>query len=212
MPKLKEMRFWVQTVLPLVYDDSLSYYEVLAKCVNYINNLIESNNETVASMTELEGYLDDIREMVEEAGITDVSEIKADVEELKTGKAPTNHRSADTTYGAGNATNYGHLKLYNGVDSTLTGANGTAATPASVKRAYDKCIFVSGNSGGAVNNSVMVDVENSLITENHRITNIDADDYSLINSPLSWTTSAGRVRVSGSCSGAVTLYITLMEV
>ena len=33
-------RFWCQTVLPLVYDDSLSYYELLNKVVNYLNNAI----------------------------------------------------------------------------------------------------------------------------------------------------------------------------
>lgn len=33
-------RFWCQTVLPLVYDDSLSYYELLNKVVNYLNNTI----------------------------------------------------------------------------------------------------------------------------------------------------------------------------
>lgn len=33
-------RFWCQTVLPLVYDDSLSYYELLNKVVNYLNNVI----------------------------------------------------------------------------------------------------------------------------------------------------------------------------
>lgn len=42
-------RFWCYKVLPLVYDDSLSYYEILCKVVDYINNLIETdkvqNNE-----------------------------------------------------------------------------------------------------------------------------------------------------------------------
>lgn len=33
-------RFWCQKVLPLVYDDSLSYYELLAKMVVYLNNTI----------------------------------------------------------------------------------------------------------------------------------------------------------------------------
>ena len=33
-------RFWCQTALPLTYDDSLSYYELLAKVVNYLNNTI----------------------------------------------------------------------------------------------------------------------------------------------------------------------------
>ena len=36
-------RFWCQHVLPLVYDDSLSYYELLCKCVKYINGLHEDD-------------------------------------------------------------------------------------------------------------------------------------------------------------------------
>lgn len=31
-------RFWCQKVLPLVYDDSLSYYELLCKVIEYLNN------------------------------------------------------------------------------------------------------------------------------------------------------------------------------
>lgn len=33
-------RFWCQKVLPLVYDDSLSYYELLCKVIDYLNNVI----------------------------------------------------------------------------------------------------------------------------------------------------------------------------
>lgn len=40
-----EFRFWCQKVLPLVYDDSLSYYEVLCKVTKKINELAESNND-----------------------------------------------------------------------------------------------------------------------------------------------------------------------
>nr|DAG33422.1 MAG TPA: hypothetical protein [Bacteriophage sp.] len=36
-------RFWCYKVLPLVYDDSLSYYEIICKMVTYINNLIETD-------------------------------------------------------------------------------------------------------------------------------------------------------------------------
>ena len=38
---LKPFRFWCQKVLPLVYDDSLSYYEVLCKVVDYLNKSME---------------------------------------------------------------------------------------------------------------------------------------------------------------------------
>lgn len=43
MGELKYFRFWCYKVLPLVYDDSLSYYEVLCKVVDYINKLIEQD-------------------------------------------------------------------------------------------------------------------------------------------------------------------------
>ena len=38
---LKPFRMWCQKVLPLVYDDSLSYYEVLCKVVDYLNKTME---------------------------------------------------------------------------------------------------------------------------------------------------------------------------
>lgn len=57
-------KFWCQTVLPLVYDDSLSYYELLCKVVNYLNNTIAdvANVETNVSnlhntYNELENYV-----------------------------------------------------------------------------------------------------------------------------------------------------------
>lgn len=37
---MRTFRMWCYKVLPLVYDDSLSYYEVLCKVVEYINDLI----------------------------------------------------------------------------------------------------------------------------------------------------------------------------
>lgn len=39
--ELKPFRFWCQKVLPLVYDDSLSYYELLNKVVDYLNKTME---------------------------------------------------------------------------------------------------------------------------------------------------------------------------
>lgn len=38
------VRYWVHKILPLVYDDSLSYYEVLSKVTKVLNELIENNN------------------------------------------------------------------------------------------------------------------------------------------------------------------------
>lgn len=44
---LKQLRFWTQKILPLVYDDSLSYYEVLAKLTAKVNEVIETFNEDI---------------------------------------------------------------------------------------------------------------------------------------------------------------------
>ena len=48
---MKPFKFWCQKVLPTVYDDSLSYYEVLCKLVKYLNQVIE-NMEKVEENTD----------------------------------------------------------------------------------------------------------------------------------------------------------------
>lgn len=59
--------------------------------------------------------------------------IKAEVERATAAeatKAPTNHASAETTYGAGNATNYGHVRLATAsTPATSDATAGVAATP-----------------------------------------------------------------------------------
>ena len=62
---LHHFRFWCQKVLPLVYDDSLSYYEVLCKVVNYINNLIGTNNEIIKYVDELKAELQQVQEWID---------------------------------------------------------------------------------------------------------------------------------------------------
>lgn len=54
---LTAFRFWCYKVLPLVYDDSLSYYEVLCKVVDYINKLIEQDKSFGADITKLQNDL-----------------------------------------------------------------------------------------------------------------------------------------------------------
>lgn len=47
------MKFWCQKVLPLVYDDSLSYYEVLCKFLEKLNEVIELYNDMTDTFKEL---------------------------------------------------------------------------------------------------------------------------------------------------------------
>lgn len=50
---LRPFRFWCQKVLPLVYDDSLSYYELLAKVVDYLNQTMEDVETLHSDVTNL---------------------------------------------------------------------------------------------------------------------------------------------------------------
>ena len=55
----KPFKFWCQHVLPAVYDESLSYYELLSKVVNYINNLVTDVSTLASAFTDLQNYVDD---------------------------------------------------------------------------------------------------------------------------------------------------------
>ena len=57
--KYKPFRFWCQKVLPLVYDDSLSYYELLNKVVDYLNNVIKDVNALGTAFEELDAMVND---------------------------------------------------------------------------------------------------------------------------------------------------------
>ena len=59
------LRFWCQKVLPLVYDDSLSYYELLCKVVDYINNLIETDNDIISDMDSMKSDLAVVKDFVD---------------------------------------------------------------------------------------------------------------------------------------------------
>ena len=43
--RVEKIRYWCNKILPLAYDDSLSYYEVLARVQEKINELIQAHNE-----------------------------------------------------------------------------------------------------------------------------------------------------------------------
>lgn len=61
-------------------------------------------------------------------------------QEALDGKASKSHASTTINYGVGSASNYGHVRLYDGVDSTANMQSGTAATPKAVLTAYEKAV------------------------------------------------------------------------
>lgn len=65
MNELKPFRYWCQRVLPLVYDDSLSYYELLCKVIDYLNKTIENVNELSENFDELRKEFITLKEFVD---------------------------------------------------------------------------------------------------------------------------------------------------
>ena len=78
---LGKFRFWCQKVLPLVYDDSISYYEVLGKMVVYLNQVIDDiNNDTDNILTLKDAFLE-LQQYVNDAIQYDVSDLEEAVRE-----------------------------------------------------------------------------------------------------------------------------------
>lgn len=77
MPTLRHFRFWCQSVLPLVYDDSLSYYEVLCRVVKYINELIDSDKEIINDIDELKDDLQVVQDWIDNFDTSYIEEIIA---------------------------------------------------------------------------------------------------------------------------------------
>lgn len=62
---LQHFRFWCQKILPLVYDDSLSYYEILCKVVDYINKLIDDDKSIIDNVNELKNELNIVQKWID---------------------------------------------------------------------------------------------------------------------------------------------------
>ena len=75
--KLNKFRFWAQKVLPLVYDESLSYYEVLCKVVDYLNKVIENQVDWSGAIEGLENDISGLRD--------EIDIVNAELEKVKSG-------------------------------------------------------------------------------------------------------------------------------
>lgn len=65
MYTFKPFRFWCQKVLPLVYDDSLSYYELLCKLVKYLNDALAELERMGTDLTNLQALFIELKQYVD---------------------------------------------------------------------------------------------------------------------------------------------------
>lgn len=66
MCKTHYFKMWCYKVLPLVYDESLSYYEILCKVVKYINNLIDQDKIIGNELNDLKKELDAVNKWIDD--------------------------------------------------------------------------------------------------------------------------------------------------
>ena len=90
------------------------------------------------------------------------------IRKLLNDKAPTNHASGATTYGVGDATNYGHLKLSDSTASVSSTGSGIAATPKAVKTISDTLSTEISDRQAADNElkAKIADINSELTTDN----------------------------------------------
>lgn len=72
---IKPVHFWCQKVLPLVYDESLSYYEVLCKVRDKLNEVIELSNSWDEQYKQLQEAIQEIQEWIDNFDTTYIEQL-----------------------------------------------------------------------------------------------------------------------------------------
>lgn len=66
MGEIGSFRFWCQKILPAVYDDSLSYYELLCKVIQKLNEIIEVDNQQSEAIRQIIIKLEELQSLFEQ--------------------------------------------------------------------------------------------------------------------------------------------------
>lgn len=74
--KIENFRFWCQKVLPTIYDDSLSYYEVLCKIRDLINDIITNMDSLAEAIEDLDTRLDAVEDKLNDLSHLIIDEVK----------------------------------------------------------------------------------------------------------------------------------------
>ena len=72
---IKDLKYWCYKVLPLVYDDSMSYYEVLCKTVDKLNEVIKQENLTAETINEMRSAISQLQKWVEDFDTKFIEEV-----------------------------------------------------------------------------------------------------------------------------------------
>lgn len=99
---LVNFRFWCQKVLPLVYDDSLSYYEVLGKMVVQLNDVIDNVNADTDNVLTLKDAFLELQTYVNNF-FDDIDQLASYAERAETAQTAANTSAINAATSASNA-------------------------------------------------------------------------------------------------------------
>lgn len=72
---MDKLYYWCYKVLPLVYDDSLSYYEVLCKVVAKLNEVIDGVKMLPEELESIRKEIDRLREVIDSFDTKEIAKI-----------------------------------------------------------------------------------------------------------------------------------------
>lgn len=148
---LSTFKFWCYKVLPLVYDDSLSYYEVLCKLVAKVNDLISITNQIPDAIANSYKDTDAINSVLQKI-LSDVKNSISMHDEKSSTTVTTNYKAGDLVWQ--NDKLYRVLKNVETGDKWIDGTNYTSVTIEEMIRVVynsdEKTLYVRGIVNGTV--------------------------------------------------------------
>ena len=159
-----DFKFWCQKVLPLVYDDSLSYYEVLNKMVVYLNQVIDNINADTANVAELEddflllqtyvnNFFDDIDQLVTYTERAEAAQTAAAASAISAASSASNSAtSASNSAGSASSAATSALSALDAKDAAVAAKTAAETALASAQSAATN----AANSATAASNSATV--------------------------------------------------------
>lgn len=160
-----DFKFWCQKVLPLVYDDSISYYEVLGKMVVYLNQVIDNINADTANVAELEddflllqtyvnNFFDDIDQLVTYTERAEAAETAAAASAISAASSASNSAtSASNSAGSASSAATSALSALDAKDAAVAAKTAAETALASAQTAATNAASSATAASGSATNA-----------------------------------------------------------
>ena len=189
----RPFRWWVQSVMPLVFDDSLSYYEVLAKLTKYIEGL-------TGDVEQIEKVLETIE------GIGDITQFTEFLESIQRQIGNLNNLQTDTKASLVSAINEVALKADIAYWKPPTGIPESDLS----QEVKDKL-----NKTGEATKYIINNKELKAAPNNNSPTDLGLGTYSVPSGGIPWDTLSqdvkDRINAGGGGSGGTSDYTELIN-